>query len=261
MELPQNTALIIIDQQQGIDHPKLGERNNPAAEIMWKFLIIMSVLFITACGTTQVHVYTSGINQDTQQRLLQSLNAVGFNAHQQAIPLPQIQEGTYIIYTPSSRSTQLNQQIEQILESLNLPAPESRLFSLGEGISSHRYTKGNIGLYVIANSIQPVNDLETLLKKSSILDWELGSTDCKKTYILDIIGDGKTYISTLDDGAEISALNWKVRNKQLVLTKLFKRYVYDISEEKKTITPIQQYPEPYGCQFRSNFETTITVNK
>lgn len=34
MELLQNTALIIIDQQQGLDHPKLGERNNLAAEII-----------------------------------------------------------------------------------------------------------------------------------------------------------------------------------------------------------------------------------
>lgn len=25
-------ALVIIDQQAGIDHPKLGERNNPKAE-------------------------------------------------------------------------------------------------------------------------------------------------------------------------------------------------------------------------------------
>lgn len=29
-----NQALIIIDQQQGIDHPKLGDRNNPDAEIV-----------------------------------------------------------------------------------------------------------------------------------------------------------------------------------------------------------------------------------
>lgn len=34
MELPQNTALLIIDQQQGLDHPKLGARNNPDAEIV-----------------------------------------------------------------------------------------------------------------------------------------------------------------------------------------------------------------------------------
>jgi len=32
MELTQNTALIIIDQQQGLDNPKLGPRNNPDAE-------------------------------------------------------------------------------------------------------------------------------------------------------------------------------------------------------------------------------------
>ncbi|WP_225318790.1 hypothetical protein [Cellvibrio sp. KY-GH-1] len=36
MELPKNTALIIIDQQQGIDHPKIGARNNPDAEIVSK---------------------------------------------------------------------------------------------------------------------------------------------------------------------------------------------------------------------------------
>lgn len=228
---------------------------------MWKVLIITSVLFIAACSSTKIHVYTSGIDQPTQQQLLQSLNNAGFKAHQQTTPMQPLKEGAYIIYTPNSRSTQINQQIEQILKSLNLPAPESRLFSLGEGISAHRYTKGNIGLYVIANSTQQAGDLKTFLEESSILDWELGSISCTKNYILDIMGDGKTYISTLEDGTEISSLDWKIHNKQLVLTKLFKRYVYDISEEKKAISPIKQYPEPYGCQFRSNFETTVTVRK
>ena len=32
MELQANAALIIIDQQQGILHPRLGRRNNPHAE-------------------------------------------------------------------------------------------------------------------------------------------------------------------------------------------------------------------------------------
>jgi len=32
MIYPHNTALLIIDQQQGLDHPKLGPRNNPTAE-------------------------------------------------------------------------------------------------------------------------------------------------------------------------------------------------------------------------------------
>lgn len=228
---------------------------------MWKVLIITSVLFIAACSTTKIHVYTSGIDQPTQQQLLQSLNNAGFKAHQQTTPMQPLKEGAYIIYTPNSRSTQINQQIEQILKSLNLPAPESRLFSLGEGISAHRYTKGNIGLYVIANSTQQAGDLKTFLEESSILDWELGSVGCSKNYILDFMGDGKIYISTLEDGAEIASLEWKIHNKQLVLTKLFKRYAYDISEEKKNITPIQQYPEPYGCKFRSNFDTTVHVKK
>ncbi len=228
---------------------------------MRKLLIIMSVLSIAACSTTKIHVYTSGVDQHTQQQLLQSLNTAGFHAHQQTTPMQPLKEGAYIIYTPNSRSTQINQQIEQILKSLNLPAPESRLFSLGEGISAHRYTKGNIGLYVIGNATQQVGDLKTFLAQSSILDWELGSIGCTKNYILDIMGDGKIYISKLEDGTEISSLDWKIHNKQLVLTTLFKRYVYDISETDKTITPSQQYPEPYGCQFRSNFETTVHVKK
>lgn len=32
MELQTNAALILIDQQQGILHPRLGRRNNPQAE-------------------------------------------------------------------------------------------------------------------------------------------------------------------------------------------------------------------------------------
>ncbi len=39
MNLTNNTAFIIIDQQQGLDNPKLGPRNNPDAEtVMLKLL-------------------------------------------------------------------------------------------------------------------------------------------------------------------------------------------------------------------------------
>ena len=39
MENLVNAALIIIDQQQGLDHPKLGQINNPSAEsVMLKLL-------------------------------------------------------------------------------------------------------------------------------------------------------------------------------------------------------------------------------
>ena len=33
MELHHNAALILIDQQKGILHPRLGPRNNPEAEL------------------------------------------------------------------------------------------------------------------------------------------------------------------------------------------------------------------------------------
>ncbi|RJY17468.1 cysteine hydrolase, partial [Pseudomonas syringae pv. actinidiae] len=32
MDIHDNSALILIDMQQGINHPKLGRRNNPQAE-------------------------------------------------------------------------------------------------------------------------------------------------------------------------------------------------------------------------------------
>ncbi len=75
------------------------------------------------------------------------------------------------------------------------------------------------------------------------------------------MGDGKSFFSQLEDGTEISSLDWKIENKKLVLTKLFKRYVYLVSEEQETITPTEHYPEPYGCQFRSNFDSVVHDKK
>ena len=46
MELTQNTALIIIDQQQGLDSPKLGPRNNPDAETI---MLQLLATWRTAC--------------------------------------------------------------------------------------------------------------------------------------------------------------------------------------------------------------------
>lgn len=39
MKITLNTILIIIDQQQGLDHPKLGPRNNPNAETVMLTLL------------------------------------------------------------------------------------------------------------------------------------------------------------------------------------------------------------------------------
>jgi hypothetical protein len=224
-------------------------------------LIMVLLLFIAACSTTKIHVYTSGVDQHTQRQLLQSLNTAGFKAHQQTTPMQQLKEGTYIIYTPNARSTQINQTIENILVSLNLPAPESRLFSLGEGISAHRYTKGNIGLYVISSQNQSADESAKKEKTDSILDWELGSVDCKKSYILDFMRDGNSIFSQLEDGSELATLSWTIENNQLILSKLFKRYIYDISEEQQTITPKNKYPEPFGCRYKSNIDSVVHDKK
>lgn len=228
---------------------------------MWKISFLFLTLFIAGCSTTKIHVYTAGVDQTTQQQLFKSLNSAGFNTYRQQIPPPQLKTGAYIIYTPSSRSTQTNQQLEQILSSLNLPKPEPLLFSMGEGISAHKYTKENIGLYVIAGTVPKDDELKTLEETSSVVDWELGSVNCSKSYVLDFMENGKSYISLQEDGKDISSANWKIENRQLVLTKLFKRYVYLVSEENKTITPVTDYPEPFGCQYRSNFDIFVQLEK
>lgn len=52
MELQSNTALIIIDQQKGILHPRLGRRNNPQAEERMLELLALW----RRCGRPVVHV-------------------------------------------------------------------------------------------------------------------------------------------------------------------------------------------------------------
>lgn len=220
---------------------------------------LITILFISiaACSTTRIHVHTAGVDQHKQQELRESLMQEGFNVELHNYELPQLKQGSYLVYTPDSQSNQRVQKIEDALSSLNLPLPEQRLFSLGEGISAHSYTKGNIGLYIITNQTQETNNLNTLLQESSVTDWELVSTDCKKSYILEFAEDGQTYISGLDDGVELSELNWKTNGKELILRKWLNSYVYRISEAEKTITPTQKYPEPYGCQYRSDFKSVV----
>lgn len=224
---------------------------------MWKYLTIISLLLLSACSSTHLHLFTSGISQETQAQLVTSLTTAGFKTHLVEQPLPPLKPGSYLITTPSSKLNQQEQTIEHVLYSLNLPTPESRLFSLGEGISAHSYTKGNIGLYVIASEKKLTTKIKTAAKPLSILEWELGSVDCKKNYILDFMGDGKSIFSNLEDGTEIATLRWKLQDKQLILRKSFKRYIYSISEEQETLLPVKKYSEPYGCQFRSNYDSVV----
>lgn len=52
MELQSNAALIIIDQQKGILHPRLGRRNNPQAEERMLELLALW----RRCGRPVIHV-------------------------------------------------------------------------------------------------------------------------------------------------------------------------------------------------------------
>ncbi len=52
MDIDNNAALVIIDMQQGINHPKLGRRNNPQAE--QQMLALLDVWRRT--GRTVIHV-------------------------------------------------------------------------------------------------------------------------------------------------------------------------------------------------------------
>ncbi|KIQ56250.1 isochorismatase, partial [Pseudomonas fluorescens] len=53
MELRNNAALILIDQQKGILHPRLGPRNNPEAEL--RMLELLG--FWRASARPVVHVH------------------------------------------------------------------------------------------------------------------------------------------------------------------------------------------------------------
>jgi nicotinamidase-related amidase len=62
--LPQNTALIVIDVQQGLDDPKYGERNNPDAEAHISRLLAAW----RAAGRPLFHVQHHSIEPDSPLR-------------------------------------------------------------------------------------------------------------------------------------------------------------------------------------------------
>jgi nicotinamidase-related amidase len=61
MELKKDAALIIIDQQKGILHPKLGRRNNPQAED--RMLALLS--FWRRTGRPVIHVQHLSRSEDS----------------------------------------------------------------------------------------------------------------------------------------------------------------------------------------------------
>lgn len=56
-----NAALIVVDQQQGLDHPKLGQRNNPSAEAV--MLNLLSLWRST--HRPIIHIRHRSINPDS----------------------------------------------------------------------------------------------------------------------------------------------------------------------------------------------------
>jgi nicotinamidase-related amidase len=61
MELQENAALILIDQQKGILHPKLGPRNNPEAELRMLALL----MFWRQSARSVVHVHHLSRSSDS----------------------------------------------------------------------------------------------------------------------------------------------------------------------------------------------------
>lgn len=224
---------------------------------MRKLVLLIIAVAAAACSTTQVHLHTSAISAETQKQLRASLQDAGFKVKERKNQLPAITVGSHIIYTPNYKTDSDLESIKYILNSLNLPASQTHLFKLGEGIGGHSYTQSNIGLYVIGKSNGQSADLKTIPEQTTIFDWELGSTNCSQVYILDLMEDGSAYISTQRDGKEIAKLTWKNANTSLLLSKGFKKYTYQKSVTEAQITPAEKYPEPYGCQYRHNVDSAV----
>lgn len=232
-------------------------------------VIIVSILFLSllaGCTPTTVHIHTTHIAEEQLERVRHSLESLGYQVIERENRHPSAHLGSILVYYPGHSSEEQLAQVNQAVADAGLSIDGEYPATIGP----HRYTEGNIGLYLVngqAGSSQQ-QDLAEEGIPLTVTDVELGSTNCDTSYLLEFDPQGKLVMTNLsDDSSEPRELEWSRDSGQLLsISDGNHNYEYSYLEYRKKrnspsgkeylevslkLEPKGFYPVPFACIYRA----------
>ncbi len=174
-------------------------------------MLLLVLLFVSACATTRVHLFTQGIAPEQLSRVSTSLRHHGFRVHLVDLQPPDL-AGATLIYSPAHPRIADIDTIRATLSELGYTS----LDPVAVGTENHSYSRRNVGVYLgqAETRRQPQSTEPQLPAEFS------GNCDSDDaylnlnplgTFIIEIIGWDKKEISTFLTG------EWKKREETLEL--------------------------------------------
>lgn len=174
------TALIIIDQQQGLDNPKLGSRNNPDAEtIMLKLLNAWRV-----AGMPIIHVRHCSNDPDSVFWPEQQ----GFEFKSNFLP-----QGDELIIEKSIPCAMLTNNLKQILDQLSIQKIVLVGASTNNSVEATARTASGFGFNVVI-----VEDACFTFAKSDYLGTKRTATEVHAMSLANLNGEYAQVISSIE---------------------------------------------------------------
>ncbi|MCW8107926.1 hypothetical protein OPS25_05390 [Alteromonas ponticola] len=209
-------------------------------------LLILTLIFLSACSTTIIHLISRYLNTTQQTDLVALLERHNFKVKLSEHPFPLSITDTTLVFSPLLTDPEALTTLHAILPIAGYPL--SRSSALVEG--KHWYTKNNIGFYPIPTGVDPFSD--TL---PAALAHEYKSENCAKNFSLTLSHSGRFRLVT-DAGTrqKINGL-WRVTEfPYLVLqgTNQFKNFYFEVKQAKLkdqvshisviTLVPLNSHP-------------------
>ncbi|WP_440054841.1 hypothetical protein ACSLBF_01365 [Pseudoalteromonas sp. T1lg65] len=110
-------------------------------------LLIIMALILSGCSKNTIHIYEVGLKPDSKQQLINELEARGINYHFTDLPVPERYDGAHLNVHPLELESKQVYDLKEIVASLGFKYVEIEPFNK----ENHRYTPGNIGLYLVQN--------------------------------------------------------------------------------------------------------------
>ena len=207
-----------------------------SSRIARKTALVISFLLLSACASNpKVHLYFDGNSQEQKHSLITQLKNNKFDVHQSHTPPPDIPQGNYIVYTPEDKSAHWISSINSTLSQLGMKEANVVPFKIGSGISSHQYTAGNIGLYILNKDSKsqdardiPIADTQNQI---DLTREQLGSKSCGKLKLMEFYEDGNVIVVDEESDKMIFKGKWVLTGNELSIKKGLSLQKFNVGSE------------------------------
>lgn len=217
------------------------------------FLTLSACGFLPFEGRRTIHIHPGGLEGASLERVVRDLEEADYGVSVRDNQSPFTGMGNTLVHDASFNSDYDIDQIDAVLRRHG----ESISTVIAREGQNHRYTQGNVGLYLDSRATGDSAQLLEAQSPVSLRDVEFSSQDCGATTVLNF-DENTAVFATLGAESQVT-VPWKQPDESTVRVTAGQNNRYEIHQrtaldERKRITtlvlmPKGYYRNPFGCVY------------